>query len=522
MVATVSPPKVIEITNKKNNVTYLYEDRYYWDPDKKQTRHIRRCIGKLDSVTGQRIYNPTYKAQLAEQGGAESTVVPTFSLLGLARLQEYVEQQGSLKRDLTVLFGQEKTEHLLYLAWYLLCNRRPLSYALYWQQGEKALYQSPSDAQAIQQTLVGIDAELLRIWQSQQAGKDQSYAVFDLCSVASYENHNSYLQYGDNRDSEALEQNSIVLLTSCDRFMPLSFQLLGGTMLTSKTISEMLSYLDVGDASLLMLNRRFFSLARIEELLQQKRFFLMRIPTRQRWLDELIKTNRAAIVSGKPIVDAQNQVIKALSLQAPFFSDEHLTVHLFFDEHWRNNQKGNLFSLLAQCKRELEHGETIQEHARLYETYFTVRKRSKAPNRAVLHCDPAQRFEASHAGFWALVTNTSLSSQQALAMYEKRNAFERRFDNLLNYEDCQNLEVHGQRYYPGRVFLQLVSEQIRTVLCESLQGSGMTIEQVLFALCDLQEVSFGAQGTRYCGRLSPVQKKINELLHLGLEEPVLL
>lgn len=517
MVSTPSPPKVIEIINKKNKVTYLYEDRHYWDPDKKQTRHKRRCIGKVDSVTGQRIYNPSYRDQLATQGSAETKVVPSVSPLGLLRLQQYVEQQVSLKRDLTVLFGQEKAEHLLYLAWYLLCNRRPLSYALYWLQGTKALYQTPTDTQAIQQTLVGIDAELLRIWQSQQTGKNQSYAVFDLCSVASYENHNSYLQYGDNRDSEALEQNSIVLLASCDRFMPLSFQLLGGTMLTSKTISEVLSYLGVDDASLLMLNRRFFSLARIEKLLQQKRFFLMRIPTRQRWLDELIKANRVAIASGASIVDEQGQVIKALSLQAPFFSDEHLTVHLFFDEHWRNNQKGNLFSLLAQCKRELEHGETIQEHARLYEMYFSVRKRSKAPNRAALLCDPAERFEASHAGFWALVTNTSLSSRQALTMYEKRNAFERRFDNLFNFEDCQNLQVHGQRYYPGRVFLQLVSEQIRTVLCESLQGSGITIEQALFALCDLQEISFGAQGTRYCAHLSSVQKKINEFLHLGLE-----
>ncbi|HAP56974.1 MAG TPA: hypothetical protein DCR02_04115 [Sphaerochaeta sp.] len=192
-------------------------------------------------------------------------------------------------------------------------------------------------------------------------------------------------------------------------------------------------------------------------------------------------------------------------------------MHLFFDELWRINQKENLFSLLGQCKRELETGQLVDEHTRLYETYFTVRKRSKALDHVLLASDSVQRFEASHAGFWALVTNTELSSQEALDMYEKRNAFERRFDNLMNFEDCQNLQVQNPQYYPGRVFLQLISETIRAVLCEALEGCDLTVEQMLFALSDLRDVSSSEQGTRYSGQLTSVQKRVNELLHLGLE-----
>ncbi|WP_298503422.1 hypothetical protein [uncultured Sphaerochaeta sp.] len=40
---------------------------------------------------------------------------------------------------------------------------------------------------------------------------------------------------------------------------------------------------------------------------------------------------------------------------------------------------------------------------------------------------------------------------------------------------------------------------------------------MLFALSDLRDVSSSEQGTRYSGQLTSVQKRVNELLHLGLE-----
>ena len=517
MEATLSPPKVIEITNKKNNVTYLYEDQHYWDPHKKQTRHKRRCIGKLDRVTGQRVYNPAYREKISRQEDAGMQVIPTFTSPGLARLQDYVQQHCRPIQELASLLGPDATDRLLHLAWFLLCNRRPLSFALFWEQGKSGLHQGPADLQAVRDLLRLLDVELLRTWQAKQTQGRQKYAVFDLCAIASYENHNPYLQYGYNRDSEALEQNTIVLLTTYERFHPISFQILPGTMLDCRTVDETLSFLDANDASILMLNRRFFSLSRIEQLLQQNRSFLFRVPTRQGWLDELIASNRQAIETGIGLVDSQKRNIRSLRLLAPFFGNQSLYVHLFYDELWRTNQRENLFSLLGRCKRELETGQHVEEHARLYETYFRVRKRSKALHHVQLASDPVQRFEASHAGFWALVTNTELSSQEALDMYEKRNAFERRFDNLMNFEDCQNLQVQSPQYFLGRVFLQLISETIRAVLHEALEGSGLSVEEVLFSLSDLRNVSFSEQGTCYCGRLTSVQKKVNELLHLGLE-----
>lgn len=42
---------LIYVQPKGRNVTYVYESRSKWDPDKKQSRATRHLIGKLDPIT---------------------------------------------------------------------------------------------------------------------------------------------------------------------------------------------------------------------------------------------------------------------------------------------------------------------------------------------------------------------------------------------------------------------------------------------------------------------------------------
>lgn len=43
--------------NKATGVTYAYESTSYWDKEKQQSRAKRKCIGKLDPVTGEIVPN---------------------------------------------------------------------------------------------------------------------------------------------------------------------------------------------------------------------------------------------------------------------------------------------------------------------------------------------------------------------------------------------------------------------------------------------------------------------------------
>jgi hypothetical protein len=51
---------LVHLKNKKTGITYMYESVGYWDKEKKQTRNHRKCIGKLDPVTGELIPSKKY------------------------------------------------------------------------------------------------------------------------------------------------------------------------------------------------------------------------------------------------------------------------------------------------------------------------------------------------------------------------------------------------------------------------------------------------------------------------------
>ena len=50
---------IIKQYHKDTDTTYVYESTSYWDPELKQARSQRKCIGKIDPETGEMI--PTGK-----------------------------------------------------------------------------------------------------------------------------------------------------------------------------------------------------------------------------------------------------------------------------------------------------------------------------------------------------------------------------------------------------------------------------------------------------------------------------
>ena len=48
---------IVRMKHKKSGVTYVYESESYWDKEKGQARNTRVCIGKLDSDSGEILYN---------------------------------------------------------------------------------------------------------------------------------------------------------------------------------------------------------------------------------------------------------------------------------------------------------------------------------------------------------------------------------------------------------------------------------------------------------------------------------
>jgi hypothetical protein len=73
---------VVYQKNAKTGVTYVYESISHWDKEKRQSRAVRKCIGKLDPSTNEII--PTRKRKrkiepedLREQGNQVPCLLST-------------------------------------------------------------------------------------------------------------------------------------------------------------------------------------------------------------------------------------------------------------------------------------------------------------------------------------------------------------------------------------------------------------------------------------------------------------
>ena len=102
---------IIKQFHKDTNTTYVYESESYWDPEKKQSRSKRKCIGKIDPETGEMI--PTGKRGRAKNPQKENTEASEASKLQ-ALLQSVQEEMLSLKTEnaeLKAALKKEQHEH---------------------------------------------------------------------------------------------------------------------------------------------------------------------------------------------------------------------------------------------------------------------------------------------------------------------------------------------------------------------------------------------------------------------------
>ncbi|MDD3902749.1 MAG: hypothetical protein PHO09_03625 [Sphaerochaeta sp.] len=491
MVKKLSEPKIIEIKNPKNGVVYLYQDQFYWNQEKQQTRHRRLCIGKLDPSTGERIFNQRYLAHRDQAEQVSRMPVIACKPEGTWLLLDKVFTTSKLKKRLSSICSPEELSRIRALVFYLVSEDNQLSKAPSWLDAHcpEKMHLTVKDMQNTLK-LVNTDAQyqFFKRWFSEKKG--ETYQLFDLTSVASYESHNPYLHYGFNRDREALEQNNIAILTNRKTQKPLCYSLLGGNLRSLDTVEALTSHVSLHDFNRtnLVLNRIFYTREKIHKLSEKQYPFLIRIPSRQKWVDMLISKHKEEIHQAKPFFDEEGNKIQAVSIP----QEHDCVIHLYYDAIWRGEQKRNLKNLLFACRQELQENQIVEEHQRLYEEYFEVKYSNRTIAKVTFRKDPSKVFEDSNTGYYAILTKGEEDYQKALATYLKRNELEREWDDLKNEKDCKMLEVHDPYLFSGRVFLQFLSLILSTYMDTILKDNQWTMgyKEVLSHMERYQRISF--------------------------------
>ncbi|MBI9096585.1 MAG: hypothetical protein JEY71_17120 [Sphaerochaeta sp.] len=452
----LSEPKIIRIKNKKSGVTYLYQNQHFWDSEKQQTRNIRRCIGKLDKDTQKPIYNHRYRIEQKMEQSIKEEQVACIQPIGKILLLEKVFIQSKLRLHLKRVFTEDEVAIIMDLIFYLTCEGNQLSNANHWLMHTYA-DKRPLSFEAIKDLLKTLNKsrqnQFFEDW-AKPSNKTE-HLLYDLASKSSYKGHNSYLYYGHNRDTEAFEQNNIVLVVDKDSTRPRNYTVLGGNMRDLPTLNILPFRMGLPslEATTLVLNRTFYSRQRMQTLMQKGQKFLIRVPSQKKWLAKVIHQHKEKILQGKTFTTIGDTTLQAITVVEQGVG----LIHIYYEASWREEQKRNLSNILFACKNELLENNLVDEHERLYNEYFEVKYSQKGYRRVLFRNDPQAVFEQSNAGYWAILTNSEEDPEQALHTYLTRNHLEAEWDNMKNEEDCKLLEVHDPYIFSGRAFLQFLS-----------------------------------------------------------------
>ena len=472
--------RVVKIRNQKTGVVYLYEDRPYWDKEKKRPTHERKCIGKI-SADGKEEYNEYYRnrerMQSLEKKVREPSVVSKTTLVGQNLILDQEAKRTKVAKVLKGAFGESDAAKIMALAYYVVCRGKALSRSEQWLE-DRGYGGLGITSQRISELLARIDRDkvntFLKGWLEQNSTSDT--LLFDITSVSTYGKNNPYSEYGYNRDRENLEQINLALLTSCKTGLPLWVKELEGSMADVAIVNDTIDELrKLGLSSFTFCgDRGFYSAGNLQNLSDKGIGFLIPVPSSIGWSRKMIAQHRDSIISPMNVIydgDGISVYGKTVYKTTPEFG--RTWYHIYYDPIRKDKATYAFMAKLRKCYDELVAGKPIKSHESLYEQYFTVKETPKRGRKVTQNDAAIQEYINSDSCYWILIGTSKRTAAEALSAYRNRGEVELNFDDLKNVCDLNRLRSHSSATITGKIFINFIA----LILLSSLKRTVSKVEE---------------------------------------------
>lgn len=456
--------RVVQIRNKKTGVVYLYEDRPYWDKEKKRPTHERKCIGKLGEG-GVPEYNEYYRSRermhALERRAKEPAAVSKTTLIGQNLILDKEAGKLGMEKVLSKAFGSRDAAGIMALAYYMVCRGKALSRSEQWleDRGYSGLGLS---SQRISELLARIDRDrvntFLKGWL--EANNTSDTLLFDITSVSTYGKNNPYSEYGHNRDRENLEQINLALLTSCASGLPLWVKELEGSMADVAVVNDVIDELrKLGLSSFTFCgDRGFYSERNLRNLEDHGIKFLIPVPSSVGWGKRMIAEHRDGLVSPMNVIYEGGGATlygKTVYRKTPEYG--RTWYHIYYDPMRKDRAVAAFMVKLRKCYDELVAGKPLESHKSLYERYFTVKETPRRGRKVTQNDEAVREYIESDSCYWILIGTSKLTASQALMDYRERGGVELSFDDLKNVTDLNRLRSHSGATITGKIFINFIA-----------------------------------------------------------------
>lgn len=465
---------LVYVKNKKNGVTYVYESSGYWDKEKKQARNRRKCIGKVDPVTGEII--PSKKstedeASLPKQRGPVPSLACKRSFYGATYFFNVIGEKLGITDDLRRCFP-ESYKQILSIAYYLVMeDRNPLSRFPKWALTHTHPFNKDIPSQRSSELFgsIGEDAKQNFFLLQGQRRLEEEFLAYDTTSISSYSKSLKQVKYGRNKDHDPLPQMNLALLFGETSRLPVYYRKLPGNISDVTTIRNMLSDIDFLklDKVKLVMDRGFYSEDNINALYEKLYKFLIATKTSLKFVQKKLDEVRSSMVSRSHYSSKYGLYYDSFLMDWNYCETKkrsgeiikdtrRIYLHLFYNDQKATDDKIAFNKLLDGLEEELLSSKKNSEHEKLYAKYYEVKE---TPVRGISLNPKQEAIEAAEKnyGYFALLSNGVKDPLDALDIYRSKDMIEKAFGNLKERLNMRRTSVSSEENLEGKLFVQFVA-----------------------------------------------------------------
>ena len=509
-------------------VQYVYEDYPYWDTQKKQMRHKREYIGKMDN-DGAFIPNKTYAAQeklakLSEQKVQENKMAKR-TYFGGSYLLDVIGDRIGIVADLKACFPDDY-QKILSLAYYLILeNDAPMYRFPKWAQTHRHPLGENLPSQRISELFASINehTKLAFFERQSQRRLEKEYLAYDTTSISSYSELIDQVKYGKNKDLEPLPQVNLALVFGQESMLPVYYRKLPGNITDVTTIRKLLKdidFLNLKKVKLIM-DRGFYSAENIDSLYQAHYKFIVGARRNNLFVSNLLSKFR------EPIKDFENysidQDIYCLSQMEKWTycernrkglvistGERRIYVHIYYNAQRAEAEKANFIKALATSEQALRDDADSDTQKTFCKQYF-ITKETPVRGLHVEYNEKAIREHTADFGYFVLLSNEIKDPIEALDYYRNKDLIEKAFANLKNRLEMRRTAVSSGENLEGKLFVQFVALIYMSYIHQCMKKHHLYRNYSMSSLLDEFDVieRFDYEGQRWhCGEITKKQKDL--------------
>ena len=525
-----------------SGISYVYEDFPYWDADKKQMRHKREYIGKLNA-SGEFIPNKAYVArqklnEVANQGVATKTEQPAMrNYYGATYLLDAIGENTGIEEDLKAAFPDDYLK-LLSLAYYLILeDESPMYRFSKWARNHYHPFGNDLTSQRISELFASINEEgKMKFFKLQSKRRsEKEYLAYDTTSISSYSELIAHVKYGNNKDGDQLPQVNLALIFGQESMLPVYYRKLPGNITDVNTVRKLLKdidYMDLNKVKLVM-DRGFYSAKNINDMYRNHYKFVIGTKSNTKFASSLLEKVRESIKDFTNY-DIEQDIYRVGSTEKWSYeeydakgnvtckAERRIYAHVYYNGQRAEDEKSSFIKSLADAESNLLAG-TCSESQRFLCNKYLITKSTPVRGMKIEYNEDAIREHMKNFGYFILLSNEIKCPSETLAIYRNKDLIEKSFGNLKNRLNMRRTSVSSDENLEGKLFIQFIAliyvSYIHKNMKETKLYSNYTMQTLLDEIDIIERFDYPKQ-QYHCSEITKKQQQIYS--YFGVNPPNML